>query len=87
MRKWGTSLNLPQPKQRHHSKIHRGDQESRHAPTLPLANLPGPGQHTLTLSVVHSPRRSQAKAGTNALAQGTFFLDTDQRLEACPVRI
>jgi hypothetical protein len=32
-------------------------------------------------------RRSQAKAGTNALPQGTFFLDTDQGPEAFPVRI
>jgi hypothetical protein len=57
------------------------------SPPLPLANLAGRGQHTLTLPVVHPPGRSQAKAGTNALAQGTFFLDTDQRLETCPVRI
>lgn len=57
------------------------------SPRLPLANLPGRGQHTLTLPVGHPPRRSQAKAGTNALAQGTFFLDTDQRLETFPVGI
>jgi len=57
------------------------------SPPLPLANLPGRGQHTLTLPVVHPPRRSQAKASTNALAQGTFFLDTDQRLETFPVCI
>ena len=57
------------------------------SPPLPLANLPGRGQHTHTLPVLHPPRRSQAKAGTNALAQGTFFLDTDQRIETFPVRI
>ena len=57
------------------------------SPPLPLANLPGRGPYMLTLPVMYPSHRSQAKAGTNALAQGTFFLDTDQRLETFPVRI
>ena len=40
-----------------------------------------------TLPTARPPRRSQAKAGTNALPQGAFFLDTNQGLEAFPVRI
>jgi hypothetical protein len=40
-----------------------------------------------TRAVLHRPRRSQAKAGTDARPQRTYFLDADQRLQALPVRI
>jgi hypothetical protein len=40
-----------------------------------------------TRTVLDRPRRSQAKAGTDARPQGPFLLDAHQRLEALPVRI
>jgi hypothetical protein len=56
------------------------------SPPLPVANyLTGDSPVHLARGV--STIRSQAIAGPDALPQGAFLLDADQRLETLPVRI
>jgi hypothetical protein len=57
------------------------------SPQLPMTNQAGWRRLTCTLPVVYPSRRSQAKAGANALPQGAFLLDTDQSRETFPIRI